>query len=394
MTAGVSPGSKSDFDVLDEQFVADPHAVYARLRSECPVAHADRYGGYWLISRYDDVREAARNTDVFSSRGGIVIPSVDNPLPFLPIELDPPEHSQFRKPLQGWFSMSRLMALQDDIRGMVVERLDSIVDLRCADLCAELAGPIPPIVIAQLLGLDKSHWPVFRAMAEQLVTAAERGDSAANIEAMGWLFTFMAEQIAMRKNEPQDDLLTFMSQLQIDGATITDQDAIGLALFTLIAGHETTTGAVGSMLLHLARDTAAQQRLREEPASIAKAVEEVLRLDPPVPNLARTVTREVTVGGVDLVPGDRVLLSWASANRDADAFSEPDTLVIDRPSNNHLAFGTGIHRCLGANLARLEMRIIIEEVLARIPTFRIADEAEVVVGGVLARGPRVLPIIW
>ena len=394
MTADVSPGPTSDFDVLDDEFVADPHAVYARLRAKHPVAHTDRYGGYWLITRYDDVREAARNTDAFSSRGGIVIPDVGNPLPFLPIELDPPEHSQYRKPLQAWFSVSRLMALQDDIREMARERLEPIVDRGHADLCAELAGPIPPMVIARLLGLDKSDWPMFRGMAAQMVTAAESGDAEANTEAMSWLFGFMTQQIVLRQNEPRDDLLTFMTQLKIDGAPISDQDVIGLALFTLIAGHETTTGAIGSMLMHLARDPAAQQRLRDEPAIIAKAVEEVLRIDPPVPNLARTVTQQVTVSGVRLGPGDRVLLSWASANRDAAAFTDPDTMIVDRPNNNHLAFGSGIHRCLGANLARLEMRIVVEELLARIPTFGIADGAEVVVGGVLARGPRVLPISW
>jgi hypothetical protein len=169
---------------------------------------------------------------------------------------------------------------------------------------------------------------------------------------------------------------------------------LGLALFMLLAGHETSVSAIGAMIMHLARDQDAQQRLIDDPKIIPNTVEEILRYDPPIQNLARTVRRPVTVAGVDMIEGDRVLLCWASANRDARVFSDADSLVIDRPNNAHVGFGNGVHRCLGANLARLEMRVILEEVLRRIPGFRIADESGVLIGGVLARGPRELPISW
>jgi cytochrome P450 len=394
MTSEATRQTPPDFDALDPIFTVDPHREYARLRQQCPVARTETFGGYWLLTRYDDVRDAARNAEVFSSRDSIVIPDVGNPVPFLPIQLDPPEHAQYRKPLQSWFSVSRLLTLEDDIRQMVTERLDPIVAKGQADLCAELAGPIPPMVIALLLGLDRSDWKMFQQMAEQLITAAERDDSAANTEAMTWLLGYMWEQIAARRAEPRDDLLTYMTEMEIFDEPIADDQVMGLALFTLLAGHETSTGAIGAMLMYLARDPHSQQRLRADPQIIPRAVEEVLRYDPPVPGLARTVRQNVAVAGIELAAGDRVMLSWASANRDPGVFSAPDTLVIDRPNNNHMAFGNGIHRCLGANLARLEMRVILEEVLRRLPPFRITNEADVVVGGVLARGPRMLPISW
>jgi cytochrome P450 len=394
MTTDTKQGTGADFDPADSGFIADPYPVYAWMREECPVARADRFGGYWLISRYSDVREAARDPEIFSSRGGIVIPPAGNPMPFIPIELDPPEHTEFRRPMQSWFSVSRMQELEDDIRKMVVERLDPIVADGHADLCAELAGPIPPMVIARLLGLDKSDWQMFQQMAEQMIAAAESGDDDANAVAGGRLIGYLWEQIEARRAEPRDDMLTKMTQLSIGGEPIDPDKVLGLALFTLLAGHETSTSAIGAMLMHLARDQEAQQRLRDEPKIVNRTVEEILRYDPPVQNLARTVTRDTVVAGVHLAAGDRVLLSWASANRDASVFSDADDLVIDRPNNGHVGFGIGVHRCLGANLARLEMRVILEEVLRRIPTFRITTEADVVVGGVLARGPRVLPISW
>jgi len=383
-----------DFDPIDPAFIADPYPVYARMRESCPVARAERFGGYWVISRYADVREAARRPEVFSSQGGIVIPPAGNPMPFIPIELDPPEHSQYRQPMQSWFSARRMLELEDDIRQMVTERLDGIVDDGGADLCAEIAGPLPPMVIARLLGLDRSDWKHFREMAERMIEAAESGDEEANIASGGALLGYLWEQIEARRERPRDDMLTWMTGLEIDGGPITPDKVLGLALFMLLAGHETSVSAIGAMLMHLARDQDAQRRLIDEPKIIPNTVEEILRYDPPIQNLARTVRRDVTVAGVDLTEGDRVLLCWASANRDAGVFTDADRLVIDRPNNAHVGFGNGVHRCLGANLARLEMRVILEEVLRRIPGFRIADESGVVIGGVLARGPRVLPIRW
>jgi cytochrome P450 len=210
-----------DFDPIDPGFIADPYPVYARLRESCPVARAERFGGYWVISRYADVREAARRPDVFSSQGGIVIPPAGNPMPFIPIELDPPEHSQYRQPMQSWFSAKRMLELEDDIREMVTERLDAIIDNGHADLCAEIAGPLPPMVIARLLGLDRADWKHFREMAEKMIEAAESGDEEANLASGGALLGYLWEQIEARRAEPRDDMLTWMTGMEIDGAPIT-----------------------------------------------------------------------------------------------------------------------------------------------------------------------------
>jgi cytochrome P450 len=375
-------------------YIRDPYPTYRDLRLKCPVAHSDDFGGFWMLSRYHDIREAARDTELFTSSQGVTLPPVGNPMPFLPIELDPPEHPKYRRAMQTWFSVREIEKLEPTVRAVVSGLIDTIEPDGHADLTQALAGPLPPIVIALLLGLPQEDWPRFRKLAETMVAAAEEEDqergAVSGMELMGYLYA----QIEARRTAPADDMLTRMIGIEIDGEPIAADAVLGLAFFLLMAGHETSVGGISMMLMHVAKNPDVQQRLIDDPLLIPKAVEEALRLEPPIQTIARTVSRDVCMHGVDLAEGDKVVLAWGSANRDTAIFDRPDEFVVDRARNPHIAFGDGIHRCLGAALARLEMRIVLEEVLRRIPGYRISDESQVEVGGYLARHVRRLPVQW
>ncbi|WP_245541762.1 cytochrome P450 [Sporichthya polymorpha] len=331
---------------------------------------------------------------MYCSAKGVNVPAVGNPTPFLPIELDPPLHTKYRKALQPWFSAKEMAKLEPLIRELVTEIIDGFIDKGSADLSAELAGPVPPVVIAAILGLPREDWAEFRRQAETLVHAAEIEDEELAAQMSIDLMCYLALAVEDRKTAPRDDMLTKMLTIEIDGERIDDDSVLGLAFFMLMAGHETSVGGISMLLLHMIEYPDLQRRLVEDPSLVDKAVEESLRLGSPIQRIARTVERDVTLNGVELSEGDKVVLAWGSANRDEVRFENADTFVVDRPNNGHLGFGDGIHRCLGASLARLEMRVVLEEVLRRIPNYRLADGETAEVGGILARHVTKLPVVW
>ena len=376
------------------EYARDPYPTYRDLREKCPVAHSDEFGGFWMLSRYHDIRKAARDPQLFTSSQGVTLPPVGNPMPFLPIELDPPKHPKYRKTMQTWFSVRAIEKLEPTVREVVNNLIDQIEPHGHADLTQALAGPLPPIVIALLLGLPQEDWPRFRELAETMVNSAEEQDEERNAVSAMELMGYLYNQIEARREAPADDMLTRMIGIEIDGEPIAPDAVLGLAFFLLMAGHETSVGGISMMLMHIAKNPDVQQRLIEDRSLIPKAVEEALRLEPPIQTIARTVAKDICLRGVDLAEGEKVVLAWGSANRDTAIFDRPDEFVVDRARNPHIAFGDGIHRCLGAALARLEMRIVLEEVLRRIPGYRIADESQIEVGGFLARHVRRLPVEW
>jgi cytochrome P450 len=383
-----------DFNPTNPDYLRDPYPTYERLRTECPVSHTSGFGGFWMLSRYDDVRDAARNPERFISGKGATMPPAGNPMPFLPLELDPPEHQKYRRALQSWFSVREMEKLEPSIRELVTDLIDEIEPLGSADLAEALSNPLPPSVIALLLGLPRTDWSYFRELGEAMITAAENEDTEAGGIAAMQLLTYLNTQIDDRRKAPTDDMLTRMLGIEIDGEPIPSESVLALAFFLLMAGHETTMGGISLMLLHVAKQPGVKQQLLEDPSLIANAVEETLRYEPPIQSLARTVSEDACLHGVDLAKGDRLVLSWGSANRDASKFDDADRFKVDRERNPHIGFGDGIHRCLGASLARLEMRVVLEEVLKRLPGYSITDESEVRIGGYLARHVTRLPVKW
>lgn len=383
----------TDF-LLDEPAVAkDPGPFFDELRSRCPVARTEAHGGFWVVSRYADVRDAAMHPKVFSSAGGVTIPPVPKP-PVPCLEQDEPDHRLFRRPMQAWFSSGRMAKLEDKIREVVTRLLDTVADDGRADIAKVLAEPVPPVVIALILGLPESDWPWFRQRSGDFFKMGAAGDSEGAAAAVMELMGYLAGQLEERRGAPRDDMLSDILDIVVDGEPISTETAISLAFLILAAGHETTVGGIGGMLYQVAKDSSVRDRLLADPSLVPGAVEESLRLEPPLMGLGRVTTEDTTFEGVDLPQGDRVMLLYGAANRDPSVFEDPELFKIDRANNHHLGFGYGIHRCVGAPLARMEMRVVLEEVLRRMPGIRLESDDSVQVEYHFSRSHTELPVVW
>lgn len=385
-----------NFDHYDSALAEDPYPVLRDLREQCPVHWSDRHGGFWALTRYEDIYQVAHDPATFSSnRDHITIPSPEATMPpgsAVPIELDPPEHRIYRSLVSPYFSPQRIATLEPEIRAITSRLIDGFIGRGNADLAQEFAVPLPMFVICKILGIPSDLWPEFRVHIDHLLQLGEDTDQAiaAGLEIARFLTSILEE----RRQQPEDDLLSFLAHTEIDGHTMPDDKLLGFAVLLFGAGAETTTNAIGNTLSYLAQHSELRERIAGDHALIPAVIEEFLRYDTPVFGLARTATCPTAIGGAEMKDGDRVLLLWGAANHDPAEFDRPDEVDIDRFPNRHIAFGTGIHRCLGSHLARLELRVAFEEIFGRIPDFHLAagGQVERVVG--ITRGVRSLPVAF
>ncbi|HEX5367365.1 MAG TPA: cytochrome P450 [Acidimicrobiales bacterium] len=401
-TRGVRDWAR-DFDILDAGYVEDPAGVWSQLRTSCPVAHTERYGSTWLPVRYDDLVAIAHDVERFSSRDIAVItpgrelnPDVPIMLEAPPITSDPPVHTWARRMLLPRFGPSVVADLTPVTVEIADALLDRFADQGRADIAGDYARHVPVRVIARMLGVPLEDEPTFTGWA---VTILQQGfqniqDAA---DAVMEVVAYFGERIDEREGVPPeqrpDDLITMLVEARRDGAPLSERHRIGSCFLLLLAGIDTTWSAIGSSLLHLASHPGDQARLRAEPELMATAVEEFLRFYSPV-TMARYVAEDTELNGCPMKRGDKVLMAFPAGNRDPEHFDRPDEFVIDRQRNRHFAFGSGIHRCLGSNLARMEVRVAIERFLDRIPTFELEDAGGVVWSGGQVRGPRAVPVRW
>ena len=386
-----------DYDVFDPAYVADPYPIWDELRTTCPVAHTERHGGSWLTTTYEDVTRVARDPAVFSSRNVSVVPPPDGteadvlPAGLPPIQVDPPVHTWTRRLLLPWFSNDRVAAYEPYTRQLCRELLDGFADTGRADAAAAYAKQIPMRVIGKMLGVPEDMSETFvewvRSVLEFANDAPRR--SRAQIEST----TYFLQEMEKRRHGSGTDLISELLRSEVNGEPVADEFILGTVALILIAGLDTTWSAMGSMLWHLATHPDDTKRLVDKPELLPIAIEEMLRAFSPV-TMARIAAEDVELHGCPVKEGDRVVLNFAAANRDPAAFPEADQVVIDRAVNRHLAFGAGIHRCAGSNLARMELRVALEEWLARIPTFRLEDGGDVSWAGGQVRGPRQLPVVF
>lgn len=386
--------SFAQFDHYDPALADDPYPTLREMRERCPVVHSERHGGFWAVTRYQDVYAVAHDPATFSSAQGITIPApapeMRGGLTAMPIEADPPEHLKYRSLVNPFFSPGRVAGMEEWIRGISNDLLDAAAGQEVFDLAQSYSHPLPMYVICRILGIPSDRWLEFRGWIEKLLRIGD--DPAQAMQGAMVIAQFLAGELAERRANPTDDLLSFLAHAEVDGERMDDMELLGFCLLLFGAGAETTTNAIGSSLAYLSEHHDLRDRLAADPSRIPAAVEEFLRYDTPVFALGRTVTAEAVVGSETLCPGERVLLLWGAANRDEAEFDHAEEVDIDRPVNRHLAFGSGIHRCLGSHLARTEIRIALEDVLARFPGFRLAPGARVdrMVG--LIRGVTHLPV--
>jgi cytochrome P450 len=388
----------TDFDVLAPEYVADPFRIWDELRGTCPIAHTDRRGSNWLPTRYEDVTAIAHDITHFSSLEIAVIPfegeEPEEPvLPYglPPISADPPLHTWTRRLLLPWFSHRRVEGYEQLTRDLCTGLIDGFVDSGRADAAAGYAQQIPVRVIAHILGVPAELSDTFTGWVRDVLEFADVPER--RIRGMEGLLTYFIAETERRLADPGDDLMSQLLHTEIDGERIESSIALGAAALVLIAGIDTTWSAIGSSLWHLAAHPEDRKRLVAEPELMPLAIEELLRAYSPV-TMARIVTEDVDYGGCPMKAGDKILMNFPGANRDPEAFEDPDKVILDRVHNRHVAFGSGIHRCAGSNLARMELRIALEEWLKRIPEFRLAEGEEVTWAGGQVRGPRELPVVF
>ncbi|MBS1846921.1 MAG: cytochrome P450 [Actinobacteria bacterium] len=384
-----------DFDHTDPTWAANPFPIWDEIRaSSCPVAHTTRYGGAWLPLTHELVTEVAYDTDHFSSRSVIVNDSRPGAIAPVgvapPISSDPPFHHGARRLLLPEFTPKAIAPLEDFTRTYCSGLLDAVASRDVVDAAIDYGQHIPVRVIAKMLGFPPEDADRFRKFVYDALERVDR-PPAERAETIGDLVGYISDQMVDHDANPRDDLTSFLLEAEMDGERISRQHVFGTIALLLLAGIDTTWSAIGASIWHLARNPGDRARLVEHPELIPSAIEEFLRAYAPV-TMARLVKDDFDFHGCPMKADDWVLLSFPSANRDPRAFDSPDDVIIDRAENRHAAFGLGIHRCLGSNLARLELRVAIETWLERYPDFTIADEAAVRWSGGQVRGPRVLPI--
>lgn len=372
-----------DFDHHSPTYATRWQELYGDMRQRCPVAHTTAHGGYYVLSRYADVDRAVKDDATFSSKheldpesiwGGITQPPP--PVISIPIELDPPEFTPFRKVLNPWFSPNRARELEPWIRDVTTGLLDDVIETGRIDFVSDLASPVPAILTARLLGVPMSDWRMYSDAAHAIVyTPPGSPEYDVIIGDFIGLIMRCLETAAVRRENPQDDLITLFTKLEIDGTPI-DDDTIGSMCSLIInGGNDTTTSLLACALKWLSEHPDQRAWLQEDLERLGPACEEFLRFFTPTQGLMRTVTTDVEIAGRALHRGDRVMLSFAAANHDPEAFDAPEEIILDRFPNRHQAFGLGLHRCLGSNLTRVEFRIVMEEVLRRMPDFVVDGDA-------------------
>ncbi len=382
----------TDFDHFDPAFVADPYPVYAELHDRCPVAHSDRYGGMKVLTSFDDISEAAHDTERFSSRRIVVseTPTHRRGAILPPINLDPPHHADPRRVMLPFFNPTNTLKWEQTIRDLCSQRLDAFAGQDTCDLAADYAKHIPGDLTAVMFGVPPSEADLFREWVH-LVIEVGPTDPDVERDVTAKMLAYMHGLIADRRQNGGDDLVTYLLDQELDGAPMSDDDMAKMLFLLLIAGIDTTWSGIGSSCLHLASHPEDRRRLVDEPDLIPTATEEFLRAYSPV-FVARVATTDTEISGCPVNEGDWVMLGYPAANRDGEAFDDPDQVLIDRQQNRHAAFGLGVHRCLGSNLARLEMNIAIEMLLDRYPDFELINPDTVTYSSGNVRGPRVVPV--
>ena len=387
----------TDFDIRDPQYLDDPATRWNEQRGQCPIAFTERRQRSWLPVNYDDISTIAHDTERFSSRDPIVVSPFDVPIddimPVPPISSDAPTHSWARRLLLPAFSPGEIEKMEPLSRELAHSLVDEHFADGTGDAAADYAQHIPVRIIAEMLGIPVSDEELFTGwVVRTLQNGFENIDSAMGAlqEMMAYFISQIGERRATPEGERPDDVLTMLIEAETD-EPLTDQHLLGTCFLLLVAGIDTTWSAIGASLWHLATHPDDQRRLRAEPELMPSAVEEFLRFYSPV-TMARLVTTDTELSGCPMRAGDTILMTFPAANRDPEVFERPDEFVLDRDRNRHVAFGSGIHRCLGSNLARMELRTALEVFLERVPSFELADPDAVTWSGGQVRGPRCVPI--
>lgn len=382
------------FDPYDWAVHEDPYPLYRRLREQAPCYRNERLG-FFALSRHGDVLAAFQDPERFSSREGVALEGVGDASAVMSfLAMDPPRQTRLRALVSRGFTPRRVAGLEGSIRQLAIRYLEALGKRGGGDWIADFAGRLPMDVISEMLGVPPEDRARLRTWADEVVHR-EEGDSGvpdtaarASLRLLG----YFAEHVAARRERPGDDLTDALIDAEIDGDRLEDREIIAFLFLMIIAGNETTTKLLGNALVHLARHPEQRARVVAEPGLVPGWVEETLRYDASSQLIARVTTRDVTLHGVTIPEGTKVALLIGSANRDERVFERPDAYEVARDCKDSLAFGRGIHFCLGAALARLEARVSLEEFVVRWPGYRVDESGLVRIHSGNVRGFAAIPL--
>ncbi len=366
------PVSLDAYDPLDPRVIADPFPYYALLQREAPVHRVEKHG-FFVLTRYEDVSAALLDPETFSSTWGPGPMKVLSPVRMI-LHLDPPQHGPLRAIIAKAFTPNAMRKLEPRITELADALVERVLGAGELDLVRELAVPLPVGVIAELLGVSREDLPLFKKWSDDIV--AEIGARVNASESRRAFDAYWTAVIRERRARPGDDMVSRLCEPSASGERLSDPEVLAFTRALLVAGNETTTALISNLALALGQRPACWRRLREEPRLVEGAVEESLRFDSPNQGLFRHTTRDVAIRGVAIPAGTKVLASFGAANRDPEQFERPGEFDPTREPNRHIAFGVGVHHCLGASLGRLEARIVLGALARRARELRLR-EAEV-----------------
>ena len=372
------------FDQHSPEHAQDAAGQLRTLRAETPVFWTEAYGGFWVLTRYADVARVARDDATFSSfkdmhRGdsvsfsGVSIPP--SPTRQLPIDIDSPELSTYRKMLAGRMAPARARALRPRYEALADHFIDRFIESGEAELVTQLASPVPTAATLEFLGLPIEDHELYAGPFHDYVAYPQGSEQFERAVVQREIcMERVRDEVELRKREPRDDALTALVQSTIDGQPLPHEDVMDWVRLLLGGGIDTTTALIAHSLVYLDDQPQLREKLAADPQALELFMEEMLRVSTPTQALARTATCDVEIGGQLIRRGERVLLSWASANRDELTFTDSEDVVVDRSPNPHTAFGLGPHRCIGSHFARVEYLAVLTKVLTRLPDYRLVRE--------------------
>jgi cytochrome P450 len=381
------------FDHLSPELAKELHPTLARARSRCPVARSDAYeGGFWVLTRYEDVLRVAQDWRTFSSELGITVPAPPTTTKILPVTVDPPLQREFKRLVNAHFTPAKVTPWQEPTRKLVNQLIDNFIERGECDFMTEFARPFPGMAFFDLAlhapaeDLEQvNHW----ATLASLTHLDESRDAL--LKLAGWIAKFVERR---RAEGPRGDVVDAVMNATIEGRPITPQEVIGTIHLLILGGLETTAGVLGAAMMRFCEHPEIPALLRDKPDLIPQAVEELLRLDDSFICIGRTARHDTEIDGHQVKEGERLIMYWASANRDEAEFTAPDTFDLDRERNRHIAFGAGPHRCVGSNLARMNLRVAIDEIVRRLADVRLKPDADIGFRSTFNRAPLSVPITF
>lgn len=374
-----SPEIQYEFDIHDPAQADVVYDTYAEMRAKCPVAHSSRYGGHFVATRYEDIHDIVRNPQVFSSKVINVPASIGQDGEMIPIQIDPPDHTTYRGIINPLFSPKRMRDLEPQIRDIVTELLDEMLEQKKVDFIDAFAREFPSRVFLALMGWNLDDAPKFNEWTDTMVLgkpgASEEENEEVRMQAGMEVYAHFAQMIDERTENPVDDedITQILMNSTFEGRELTQFEILNILLLFMIGGLHTVQGQLAHTIIYLAEHPEVRKQLVEDPELIPTAVEEMLRYESAICP-ARQVTEDTVVGDVQLKAGDMILIPFGAANRDPEKYDDPDEVDLTREPNPHLAFGAGNHRCVGSHLARLELRVAFEEIHRRMPDYRLDPE--------------------